>query len=79
MEFHIQMTGVALDVDALRTTLTQVDPAAMADLDPRSNVLRIAMEASAADLAGWLRGAGCDVKPSQVLEVPAFCCGGCGG
>ncbi len=78
MEFNIRMAGKSVDLDALRTTLGGVDPTAMVDLD-RGGVLRIAIEASARDLAGWLQNAGCEVKSSQILEVPAFCCGGCGG
>lgn len=77
MEFRVQLAGLHLDQGALQALLFDIDPAAMLDIDRDGATLRVAAEASTATLTELLQRSGCPVKPAQVLEVPAFCCGGC--
>lgn len=79
MEFQIMLSGRTVDLDALRERLEAIDPGAVADISGDGRTLRISAETSTGDLARLAGATGLEVKPSQVLEVPAFCCGGCGG
>lgn len=78
MEFHIVSADMPANLDAIQAILSDVDPLAVVDLD-RAGVLRVSAETSAAGLVELLQRAGHPVRPSQVLEVPSFCCGSCGG
>lgn len=77
MEFTVQLADLPIDLDAVQTGLLALDPSAVADLDRRRATLRVAGEVGAADIVQLLQQTGCPVTPAHVLEVPAFCCGGC--
>lgn len=79
MEFKVELGGRPADIGAVREALCQVDPAALADLDPLSPVLRVSANLSSAELQALLARGGIDVAPGAIRPLPSNCCGGCGG
>lgn len=79
MEFHIKTHGVKPDLDAINSALVDVDPLAVADMDPEGASLRVAVELGAPELIALLTGAGFPVDWRQLEQVPSVCCGACGG
>lgn len=79
MEFHVQVSGLPVDLDAVQASLLALDPVAVAALDADGELLRVSAEVDASELADLMIRAGCPVTKARVLEVPPFCCGGCGG
>lgn len=79
MEFHIETHGVKPDPGAINVALVDVDPMAVADIDPEDASLRVAVELSSPELIALLTRAGYPVDWRQLEEVPSVCCGACGG
>ena len=79
MEFHIKTHGVKPDLGAINVALVDVDPMAVADIDPEGSSLRVAVELSSPELIALLMEAGYPVDWRQLEEVPSVCCGACGG
>lgn len=79
MEYHIDMAGAEPDLPAIEDVLYDLDPAVIVAMARDGNTLRIATYIPIADLLGLIRQAGCEVEPSQIVELPSICCGGCGG
>ena len=77
MEFHIDMTGLTPDIDALERAIHAVDPAALVDVEGAS--VRISAWVDAAQLLLLINQAGYPVGQDQVAQVPSTCCGGCSG
>lgn len=79
MKFTIQTNGLAMDVSAIERALTEMDPAAMIDLDKANSSLRISSCLDDTELMTLMKDAGFPVASSDVRGVPSECCGGCGG
>ena len=79
MEFQVLLPRQRPDLEAVRHLLRTQDPAAIADFDPFSPVLRVSASLPARDLLVLLQQAGCPVDESAVRTLPSNCCGGCGG
>ncbi|HET7561037.1 MAG TPA: hypothetical protein VFJ87_01500 [Rhodanobacteraceae bacterium] len=79
MEFHIDTNGVQPNLRAVNDALLAVDPAAMADIDPANGMLRVSAELSSPELLALLTQAGYPVDWRRLRQVPAVCCGACGG
>lgn len=79
MEFHIKTQTARPDLDAINRVLVEIDPMAVADIDPLDASLRIAIELSSPELITLLTRAGYPVDWKQLEQVPSVCCGACGG
>lgn len=79
MEFHIELVGATPDTDAVREAIRAVDPAALVDIDPSGQALRVAAAVDGVELLSLIRQAGYAVDADQMTQVPSVCCGGCGG
>lgn len=79
MEFHIRFCGSPPAADAIEEIVRSVDPAAMVDIGPGTDTLRIATAIDVVELAALVSQAGIEVAPSQVVRQPSICCGGCSG
>lgn len=79
MEYEVNIAGVAADLAAINEALCAADPAAVADLDPFTPVLRVSAAVTTGELLGLLHETGCEVPPHAVRARPSVCCGGCGG
>jgi len=79
MEFHIKTQGVRPNLDAINDALLEIDPMAVADIDPGDASLRVAVELSSPELIILLTRAGYPVDWKQLEQVPSVCCGACGG
>lgn len=79
MEFHVTLAGWPPEVSALETAFRKVDPAAVVDLDPIGNKLRIAAAMNAADVGALLAREGLAVSAERIEPQPSICCGGCSG
>lgn len=79
MEFHVTVPGATPDPTAIANLVCAVDPAALVDLDPSSETLRVATTLHGDQLAALIRKAGYPVAPQQIVQLPSVCCGGCSG
>lgn len=79
MEFHIKTQGVKPDLNTINGALLEVDPMAVADIDPGDASLRVAVELSSPELLALLTRVGYQVDWRQLEQVPSVCCGACGG
>ena len=79
MEFHIRFSGSAPAPEVIEEIIRNVDPAAMVDIEPGADTLRIAASVDAVELAALVSQSGLAVAPSQVIRLPSICCGGCSG
>ena len=79
MEFHIKLDAVPADADIVREAIQAIDPAALVDIDPSGQSLRVAAAVDAGELLSVIRQAGYAVDADRVSQVPSVCCGGCGG
>lgn len=79
MEFRIEITGPAPDPRVIEDTIRAIDPAALVDIDPDCQALRVATLVGTHELAGLITQAGYRVDPAQVRQLPSTCCGGCSG
>lgn len=79
MEFHIKTRGATPNLAAINAALVAIDPVAVADVDPADGRLRIAVALGSPDLLNLLTQVGYPVDWKQLEEVPAVCCGACGG
>lgn len=79
MEFHIDMTGLIPDTDAIEAAIHAVDPAALVDFDMANGTVRVSAWVDAAQLLLLINQVGYPVEQDQVSQVPSTCCGGCSG
>ncbi len=79
MEFHIDITGMQLNLDTIDDAIRSLDPSAMGDLDPVGTTLRLAAAVTAAELILLLGRIGYPLQAEQVRQLPSICCGGCSG
>ena len=79
MEFHIDMTGLTPDMDAIEAAIHAVDPAALVDVDMANCTVRVSAWVDAAQLLLLVNQAGYPVEQEQVSQIPSTCCGGCSG
>ncbi len=79
MEFHVQVTGAAPDVEKILDAIQQVDPSAVMDIDDAGRLLRVAAAVDLPELLAVLEHAGYPVPPDDVRQLPSICCGGCSG
>ncbi len=79
MEFQIGIAGPAPDARVIEDAIQAVDPAALVDLDPDGQALRVATLVGARELVDLITQAGYRVDPAQVRQLPSICCGGCSG
>lgn len=79
MEFHVQVTGVAPDMEKILDAIQQLDPSAMMDFDDAGQILRVAAAVDLPELLALLGNAGYPVPPEHVRQLPSICCGGCSG
>jgi hypothetical protein len=78
MKYRIANPGL-VDPAALASSLHEIDPAAVVDLQAAHGALRISTWATEADLRSLLAAAGLPVVGDQLERLPSECCGGCGG
>ena len=78
MEFHITMPG-PIDPGAIEHALHGSDPSALVDIDPGTQLLRVAASLDVVQLLDVLHRAGYPVHRAQIAQVPTICCGGCSG
>lgn len=79
MEFHIGVTGTMPDVGVVEDAIFAVDQAAIVDVDPTGQTLRISAAVTAVELTDLMRQAGYPVSVEDVVQLPSICCGGCSG
>lgn len=79
MEYHIDMGRQVPDLDLLEGAVLAEDPAAVVDLDPSGQVLRVSTSSDTQDLVRVLVDAGYAVGRRNVTTIPSVCCGGCSG
>ena len=79
MQYRVALPVGHDQLEILRHSLRQADPAALVDFDPRSGELRISSCMTAGEAAFALRHSGFDVTSAQVRLQPSECCGGCSG
>jgi hypothetical protein len=79
MEFHIRLAQPITDLATIEDAILSVDPGAQVDIDKLGETLRVAAYVEAPELVSLLNRAGYPVDPLQVVQLPAICCGGCGG
>lgn len=79
MEYVIHMDTAGLDLAVIGDALQRFDPAAIADIDSRQQVLRVAAMMLDQELLAALDQAGHPVRAEQVERLPSVCCGGCSG
>ena len=80
MQYRINTTTVtADDLLSIDWAISDVDPAAVSDLDPAGRVLRVSTVMGGVELVAILNQAGHAVSLEQLELVPSECCGGCGG
>lgn len=79
MEFNITLPGSAPDPWIIEEAIRAIDPAALVDIDPSGQIMRVATSVDATELVALIRDAGYPVAPHEVSQVPSICCGGCSG
>ena len=79
MEFHIALSGASPDLASFRAAVAELDPAAVVDIDPFGQHLRVAASLSARELHDAARVSGWPLAENQIAPQPSVCCGGCGG
>lgn len=67
------------DLPRLEAAVQAVDPAALLDLDPAGDALRIATWMTPDELGSTLADAGLALADDALVQLPSECCGGCGG
>lgn len=79
MKFNIKTDGHSIDVVVIEKALTQVDPAAMIDIDRTNSSLRVSTCLDESALLSLIAKAGFPIPASNLQGIPSDCCGGCGG
>lgn len=79
MEYRINAVMAANDVEAIEQAIREMDPAAMAGLDPGGEVLMVSTVIGDEALLSILKQGGHCISAAQLERVPSVCCGGCGG
>ena len=79
MEYKINTAIAAAEVEAIEQAIGEVDPAALAGLDPSGKVLMVSTVIGGDALLAILDQAGHGISEAQLERVPSVCCGGCGG
>jgi hypothetical protein len=79
MRFLIRTGPAAPDVAALERALQAHDPAALVDLQPGGDAVRLSTWLSEGEIALAMQEAGYPALSSRLERLPSECCGGCGG
>lgn len=79
MEFHVRLAQPITDLATIEDAIQSFDPGAQVDIDKQGENLRVAAYVEASELVSLLNRAGYRVDPLQIVQLPAICCGGCGG
>lgn len=79
MEYTIQLSRAPVDVDRVRDALQDIDPAAIVDLDPRGQGLRVSANMLDRELHAAFERAGHPPDSIEVTRLPSVCCGSCSG
>ncbi len=79
MEYRVDLAGATIELAAVNNALRAADPAALADLDPVVDTLRVSTWVDPDALVAVLQRVGLAVDSGQVERVPSVCCGGCSG
>ncbi|GAB2501339.1 hypothetical protein [Arenimonas alkanexedens] len=79
MQYDIHLASTPADLSAIRDALCRVDPAAIADLDPATGLLRVSASLSSLEVGDVLATTDPSLVPAQIMALPSTCCGGCGG
>ena len=79
MEYHVAWSGTAPAFQVIEDTILDADPSASVDLDAATNKLRVAGSLATVELIALLHKAGYAVNEAQVMALPSYCCGDCGG
>jgi hypothetical protein len=79
MQFTLRVNEPLLDIRGLEDALRVGDPAALLDLDPGGQQLRMSTSLLPDEICRRLTWAGCEATPDRLQGVFAECCGGCGG
>ncbi|MGN6113384.1 MAG: hypothetical protein ACTHOC_10385 [Luteimonas sp.] len=78
-EFAFESPWPMADVVRLDRAITELDPAALVDLDASGRTIRMATVLTRAELLACLEAAGLPSEPSRLRQLPSVCCGGCSG
>lgn len=79
MQYRVKTVAVPLDMEAIEQAIGEVDPAAVSDLDPAGDVLRVSTVLGGQELLSIINQAGYVISMDQLERMPSDCCGGCGG
>lgn len=79
MEYVVRLDTAGLDLERIGRSLQEIDPAAVADIDPLDRALRVSATMLDRELLEALAQAGHPVGSAQVERMPSICCGGCSG
>jgi hypothetical protein len=79
MQFTFDAPAPNPDIAALERMLTDLDPAALLDLDASGRHVRISTVLRMAEVLACLRDAGLAPDPDRLHQLPSQCCGGCSG
>lgn len=79
MQYIIRLDTTALDLTRIGQSLQDIDPAAVADIDPLNRALRVSATMLDRELLEALAHAGYPTRADQVERLPSVCCGGCSG
>lgn len=79
MQYRISTRSGAPALPRIEDALTLLDPAAVLDLAPGGEQLRVSTCVAHGELLQVLHAAGYHAATDDVEQLPSECCGGCGG
>jgi hypothetical protein len=79
MEYAFELPCAMPDLSPLDRAIVGLDPAALVDLDPSGETLRVATVLGRDELLSCIGEAGLPAEPSRLRQLPSVCCGGCSG
>ena len=79
MEFAFESPWPMADVVRLDRAITELDPAAVVDLDAGGRRIRMATVLTRPELLACLAQAGLPADNARLRQLPSVCCGGCSG
>ena len=79
MEFRINANGPLPGIDSIEDALRALDPAAVADIQPGTSIIRVSATVEPHELVSLMQGLGLPLVPDDIERVPSICCGGCSG
>ncbi|MBZ4039999.1 hypothetical protein [Novilysobacter selenitireducens] len=79
MEFRINANGPLPGIDSIEDALRALDPAAVADIQPGTSIIRVSATVEPHELVSLMHGLGLPLVADHIERVPSICCGGCSG